>query len=732
MADDLLNHLLTATGAGDDFERGQAKLAAQAIADGSGTPDKVTAKLQATIHAHRADLGKQPSGPEYNDVGSDIAGGISSAYQGLTAGLGNKITAGIRSGLPGALEVATGIPRTLTEKATGLGGDYGQNLKEQTDVLDQFRQRHPVASTALQIAGSIPTAGVGGVPKTLGGMAKLGAGFGGVSGGAEAIRPGATVGDVAEGAGEGALTGAVAAPVIGATVGVLPKAVEHIARMMGKTPPAAELADNILGSAAARAGVTPASLPNDATTTLMDVGGPAVTKVVRAARNVPTSTAEGTTTDFLQQRAADTADRLHTALTVGTGHAPEEAWMTNEQLQGAKTAAAKPAYDKAFQSPSIPLTAHAGEGGPTLDELLQRPSAQSAVNYADKLNAEEGATPLSDKLTQQTTVPGVDAKRLAELRAQGLDKFLPSGTSTERATNVSVQDLHNLKLRMDDIIGYAKRNGTTIEGTAATKGYLRAVEQTKNQLLDIMDAHAPDYQTARHGFAGASSVQDALSQGADDFAASVRPSEVAANRAALGSNSEREFYDRGMLSAARDVIEKNAANPDLPAASKNVNLVQRLLGNKQQAEKIRGLFPDAGSYQAFINQMEHEAQYPVTSKALLNQSTTAGQQAERNMTPSAWTAIDAGRAVMGSPSAMVRTGIKAARALGSRAQGISPEVANEIGQRATVTGPALRALVQRYAVSQAPRQAATATARVISGNAGAITSPAIRQLANQP
>ena len=725
MADDLTTP--------DDYEGQLAKWAHDKIVAGASADD-VAAKVTELTHAYRRSLATKTDalGPETG--GERAAGAISAAYQGLTLGAGNKITAGIRTVLPQALGGTKGF-------------DYPEALKENTDVLDQYRYRHPLESTALQVAGAIPTALVGGAaaaPSSLGKLAAQGAGYGTVAGGAEAIRPGATVGDVAGGAAGGAVTGAIAAPVLGAVMKA-PSAVSRIARMMGGQS-APEQADQMIAAQLAKARALPPAgggvrgQPIDMyepglsdafgygkpaappPTTIMELGGPNVTKLVRTARNVPTSTAETQTTEFLQQRAADTADRLHEALTVGTGHAPEEVNLTDQALQQAKETAAKPAYEKAFASPAIPLSASAGEGTPTLAELLQRPSAKAALSYGDKLSAEQGQAPLSERF--DVGVPGpVRSGQFSPEQWTELVKKNPGLEGGEDA--IPVQDLHALKTKLDDLIGYAKAGNPIENGPPATKAYLRAVQDTKNGILDIMDQHAPAYGEARNGYAGASNVQDALAQGKDDFAASVRPSEVEQNRALLKTDSEREFYDRGMLSAARDVIEKNAANPDLPQASRQVNIVQRLLGNKAQAQKIQGLFPDQTSYQNFLGQMEQEAQYPATAKALLNQSTTASQLAEGATKPGVWR--DLATAGMGSKYALYNLGSRVAGKVGLGPSAMSPAVADAIGQRATLTGPAMQALVQRYGEVQAPKIAAAALRQQIAGREAGVLPSAIEQ-----
>ena len=407
--------------------------------------------------------------------------------------------------------------------------------------------------------------------------------------------------------------------------------------------------------------------------------------------------------------------------------------------------AAKPAYAQAMQADAIPVDAAATDGTTLLD-LLKRPSIRKAVSYADQLAAEKGEQSLSAKVYPKTP----ESPPLPEPVASG--QFTPEQWEALRAKNpglpaipasaeaptpdpVDIADLHNIKLKLDDMLGYARNRGQLPDGTPATKTMLRGIQDTRGALLDIMDANAPEYAAARQGFAGSSRVQDALQQGQEDFAANVRPSEAQANRAALETDSERAFYDRGMLAAARDVIEKNAANPDIPMASRQVNVVQRLLGNKAQGEKIASLFPDRQSYQGFVRQMEQEAQYPQTAKFFQNQSSTASQLAEGNQRPGLFR--DLATAGMGSKYALYNLARRAAETVGLGGKaGLSPAVANEIGQRAVLTGPALQEWQAQLAASQGP---ALARQAAIQGGAGRTVAAApeavaaaLRALSNKP
>ena len=146
--------------------------------------------------------------------GERTAGALSSAYQGMTLGFGNKITAGIRTVLPEAIGGTKGF-------------DFPTALKEQTGVLQDYQRRHPVASTAMEMAGSaLPIAATLGAAapaegasflSRVGTLAKQGAAYGGATGALSANR----TQDVLTGAVKGAVVGGIAAPVVGTAGGAV-------------------------------------------------------------------------------------------------------------------------------------------------------------------------------------------------------------------------------------------------------------------------------------------------------------------------------------------------------------------------------------------------------------------------------------------------------------------------------------------------------------------------------
>jgi hypothetical protein len=116
--------------------------------------------------------------------------------QGVTFGFSDEID-GVKGGVGRVLQ----------------GGDFGQGyndgVTEARENLDNYRERHPIASTALEITGAVPTTLMGGAWLN-GGKGLIGAVRGGATAGAiyGAGTDEGGVGDRVDGAGMGALLGA--------------------------------------------------------------------------------------------------------------------------------------------------------------------------------------------------------------------------------------------------------------------------------------------------------------------------------------------------------------------------------------------------------------------------------------------------------------------------------------------------------------------------------------------
>lgn len=681
----------------DTHEAELGSFAQNALKQGKNQ-NAVKDRLASLVHAYRASLASQTDAPAPETKGDVAAGMIGSAVQGATLGAGNKVLAGFRTALP--------------EKLGGeKGWDYGQALQDVTQPTQQFSARHPIVAGATEFAASaLPIMLTGGGGAVAGDMTKLqkvlalaktGAKYGGVSGALSANR----FQDVLPGAASGAIAGGVMAPVIGLAAPPVirgaakmgrkvagwmgnPQAGEAIARAAGvasDTPQAQ--AERMLQKSLVAGGANPREMMTSGSeTTPMDLSRPTLA-LARSARNVPTSKAGQTIDTFLEQRSAGTGPRIQGALTAATGQTPEDMALTLEQHAEQMRKTAKPLYDAAMQSPDIPLTAK-GEGDVTLGELLQRPSMQKAMRYGEQISAERGTQVAPDAAAKL----GISPERLAELKAQGLDKFIP-GLASGEEKSMSMQGLHDLKLKLDDMLGYARANGQLPDGTPATKNMLRAVQDTKNQLLSVMDQNNPEYKIARNAWAGDAAIEDAGKLGAEHFTSKMSTPELQRTMESL-TPGEQAMYRRAALAEFRDKVANLTANPDLPDAARNVNVVQRLLGTGPQAERARLLFPSEGAYQRFVADMAPETQYPKTDRFLRNQSSTAAQLQEGQMsTP--WAMMDVAGAASGKPWYMGKLAIRGYKAITGSHKGMDPAVADALANALTTKGAKMPAMLRR-------------------------------------
>lgn len=666
------------------------------------------------------------------ETGAEHASGAgASLLQGATLGAGNKITAGLRTILP---EVLGGVK----------GFDFKTALDEQTKQLEDYRQRHPFEATALELAGSIPsvalTGGMGegaavGRMARLGQLAKGGAIYGGASGGLSAN----TLGDVLPGAAKGAALGAAVAPVAGAVLGgasrlagrMLPN---KVGQMVGNAPrDIAGKADRSLLGTLRSGGVNPGDVAGDIgagePTTIMDLGSRQVGGLARAARNVPNSNAAQNIDQMLTKRSVETGPRIQDALSKTSDIPREDFTATMDDLAKQMKVRADPLYEQARAHPGIPATAQAvnkdtGEiGGPALADLLKRPSMQKAVTYHNALAAEQPelySTLELPKMGQGPSVPGlgpVSPEVMAKIKAAN------PGIKIDAADElVPMETLHNMKLRLDEMLGYAKHSGSLPDGTPATGKTLRAIQETRGQLLSILDAENPAYQLARSTYAGDASVRDAFKDGQKFFHSTTPAVEGAAELSSL-SPSEQEMWRRGGMTWLQQKIKNVSANPDLPDASRKVNVIQRVLGGSEDADKAKLLFKTPEEYAAFIKQMGPEAIYPKTNTYLTGQSSTAAQLAEERAGGKSTAFRDLyylGRAAHGSSLGGAHIAGRIQEMLGGKGA-MSPEMANAISERVTKQGSTLAEYLKQ--LDALPDLAARKSALTsLLGNASAVTS----------
>lgn len=210
------------------------------------------------------------------------------------------------------------------------------------------------------------------------------------------------------------------------------------------------IAANILNRAAAGgpAGANAAELVPGSIPTLAEAtGNPGIAALQRSLRDVNPS-------PFVEREQANAAARLR-AFEEAAGDASKL-----DFFRAARSATADDLYNKAIDG-------YTGETTPwikgQITQLLKRPSITQARKTAQQWAIERGQKPD------------------------------PAG---------SLRSMHDMKTALDDMIGKAVRDG---EG-----GRAKALQQTKDQLVTVMEKMSPEYATARQTYAAMSEPVNAM------------------------------------------------------------------------------------------------------------------------------------------------------------------------------------------------------------------------------
>lgn len=581
------------------------------------------ARIQQEIERWKGELDRESSEEKpygLQDLDRDVSGVLGHAYQGLTLGLGNKLTAATRTMLPEAMGGTKGF-------------DYSKAVGDERNRLEGFREKHPYIAAGAEAVGSVPallaTGGAGEVAEAPTLLRSMGAGakFGGAAGIGEQDNP--TLDDVIRGGVKGAVAGGVTAGAMHGAARVPSAAMDFT----GMRPSRATT--NRLGRAAIRGGVTPIEdraletvmarmkrggvTSADATSaaaeardlgkpvTMLEVGGKQVTRLGRGAQGIPSRGADEIQS-ALETRRRGAPVRVGGDVEQGLGQARADMYEATQALSQQQKAKAAPLYKKAMQAAPLAVDTKVPGQEISLADVLRRPSAQKAIGYEQQLAKEEGRQPFPS-FTSPADDPAL-ASMTPEAKARFMESAKAQGVTPP---DVSIEQLHNLKLRLDEMIGYAKAGGTLPDGTPATKKMLSAIQETKNHLLSVMDAHEPTYAKARRTWGGDAELQDALELG-HDFLNSKRPLGELKHDFSQFSDAGREQARRGVVSAVREKID---------AAQDGADVTRRIFGNEAQRQRLRAVFADDASFARFRRQMEIESQMAKNENRILGNSQTA-------------------------------------------------------------------------------------------------------------
>lgn len=568
-------------------------------------------------------------------------------------------------------------------KGSTFGERYAAALAQQEGMDRSFAEQHPVANTALNVAGavgaSIPAmaaapaafgateAGV--VPNML-----LGAlGGGGIGAADAAVRSNGDPAATKSGAALGAVFGA-AGPGLGAaaTAGV-----NRLANALTGTNPAARNVAGILSEI----GMTPQAAQDALTrigpsATLADVD-PALTTEAGGLASLggrPTSVLK----NAMATRAAGADNRVATAIDSALGSKPDLEASLDAMLERGRQAAAP--YYAAARANADPVDVQ-----PLLSEIDQR-IAGSTGGVADTLRTLRGY--LVRDFPGFGTVPKSDPEQLLGARQAMDDLIERRGTADTTAGRNAIRQAQDVRSRLDAVL---KQDGNIASGDAA--------------------------------YAGQMQLRDAMQEGTQLFTRGVRPEEFTRQLAQM-SPEEVQAYRAGARVAIGDALEQ-ARQGTLAGAR---SMFGRSSANRA---KLDALFPNAGGV---FDMLEGEAAMRSTEQRVAQNSATAERRAvQEKYAPSQGDPMSAAPAVVGEAlgGGAGAVGMMAART-GYRAlanaltNGARNRLVDGTANALAATGPAQDAFMQQLARASRTNVGVNA----LANGAGAATNLLLRSAPN--
>lgn len=416
--------------------------------------------------------------------------------------------------------------------------------------------------------------------------------------------------------------------------------------------------------------------------TLMDLAGQNVMKLTRGAAMVPNSKAADQIPTALQNRALGQEERVLQDLLGETklGGRTNTFERADELIQQ-RRANAKPLYEKAYEAPPI--------DDPDVLALFKDDAFDDAYQTARRIAKREGVD-LPESLTRDVEV---------------------GGAKISEQVPVSVQAFDYVKRGLDDVIEKRMKSGT-IGRTEA-----RQLRNMLDDAIEKVDAGNPDYAKARSQFAGDTRMMEALDQGRTIF--KIHPDEAQRVLSKM-SEGERELFRRGALESFADKVESVGSGNDV---------TRRVFDKTLDKKRLRLLFPDDASFDAFGQQVAREARMNQSRNFIKGQSATADKLAEL-ADVMGFSLDDIANLAQGNVSTLATKLVS--KGMRARAQGLTQAVADQVARRTTAgassrTPDELRAVLQELLAArgkQGPRQ----VRRALKGSVGGIGAGQ----ANQP
>jgi len=218
-----------------------------------------------------------------------------------------------------------------------------------------------------------------------------------------------------------------------------------------------------------------------------------------------------------------------------------------------------------------------------------------------EMYAEAAATPFRFSGRLKTLIEGDSS--LGRARQAAEVRLADKRAAGDEITHFDVIDA--TKQELDDQIAAALRAG---ENNKA-----RDLTRLKNTMIDEADAQIPKYAEARATFAGERALESAAEQGELFLKANRRQVIDTVNKM---TPAEMNMYRLGARQAIMDKIDVTNISADL---------MKRMFGRNGDVVKLRAVFPDEAQFQNFMRAMKREAEFMLTRRTALENSTTVQQ-----------------------------------------------------------------------------------------------------------
>jgi hypothetical protein len=610
---------------------------------------------------------------DLGDTGGDPYKGLGNPYspftQGASLGSSDEITSALMTPVEMAVNAVSGNGPVNPAEV------YAQNKARFDRDKALYEEQNPKTAVAAELAGGLMTGSAGAkfvaaAPSIAGKALRsgvVGAGVGGTQG---FLGTDGTLADRAEGAAQGAAWGGAlgaALPPVFATSRAL---------LRGATAPIRSLANpetfaaQKVAEALQRDKLSPErvatrlsnNLARKGDLAVADVAGDNTSNLLRAASNVPSEARRGLTQQ-LEYRQDKQLPRLQDDIANALGDHSQFV-QTTEQLVATRKAAAKPMFDKAFQTP----TPYSFE----LEKVLNRPLTKQLVQRA-RIAAKNRGEDFKGLLIQQG----------------------PNG----RATSIRVIDtegLHRVKMMVDELINGLKRG----EETGIKNVNLRDLTILKHDLLGAMDN--PSYKSALKQYAGDSAMVGALDSGFEE-GLKMAPDQIKSTLANLSPPEARLWrmgFSRAIADSLRDTGRSGANRSELLASPKLIT-------------RINAAIEDDAARRELMQAIQLERRMSRTRNAVQGNSTTARQLAEgQEAGVEAQDAQDIMRAAgQLSRGDFLGAAISYLGRAKNYATGLRPEVADEMIKLLTAKTPksirAAKSLIDKQALKLQRRKGAT-------------------------